>query len=236
MADSVGTIRLTIRPLLVFQFLVAVAATILAASLAGRLLYVSGYLQSFDFTINELLNVDAEANPPTWFAAMQLFAAGLLALSLAELRNDTQRWGWYLVAGTLTLMSLDEVSSLHEELGRPLRDALGTSGIFYFAWVLVAIPFVITMAVVLRRLLSSLAKQERRLFFAASGLYFCGAIGGEMVSGIVADDQESVGYVFITHVEEGLEYLGVAMLIYALGTIIVGSKHQARMDPVRQIV
>ncbi len=228
MNGSAGTIRLGVKPALVFRFLVAVAALIVAVSLLGRLLYVTGHLQGFDYSINDLFNVDAEANPPTWFGSMMLFAASMLSLSIAGMRVEIEQRAWYLLAGTLALMSLDEAATLHEQAVSPLRDALDTSGIFYFAWVLLGIPFVIGMGLVLRPLFRSLADIDKQNLITAAALYFSGALGGEMVSGLAADDQDSVSYVLITHVEESLEYLGAAMLIYALTSIIVTSNSAVR--------
>jgi hypothetical protein len=233
MNGSAGTIRLGVKPAQVFRVLAAATVLILVVSLVGRLLFVTDHVQSFDYSVNELFNVDAEANPPTWFGSMMLFTAALLSLAVAGTRVGIERPAWYLFAATLTLMSVDEAATLHEQAVSPLRDALDTSGIFYFAWVLIGIPFVIGMGVVLRPLFRSLTTVDKRNLMASGTLYFAGALGGEMVSGLAADDQESVAYVLITHVEEGLEFFGAALLIYSLTSIIVSSSTSAALDSER---
>ena len=231
MEDQLGRIELKVRPLRVLQLLLTISALSILVSLVLRLMWVSGRLQGMNFTINELLNVDAEGNPPTWFGSMMLFTSALLALAIAQKNSGAQGRGWYILAAALTWMSLDESSSLHEQAGRPLRDLFDTSGVLYFAWVLLAIPLVLVIGALVLPVLSSLKGLEKRNLFIAGGLYLAGALGGEMVSGLESDDFQSSRYVIVTHTEEALEFAGAAFLIFALSSIAIRMSGRAPLAP-----
>jgi len=90
-----------------------------------------------------LFETAAEANIISWFSSLLLLIAGALLLLIARVEThsaDTYARHWKILAWVFFFLSMDETASLHEELIVPLRNAIGTSGIFYFAWVIVAIP------------------------------------------------------------------------------------------------
>jgi hypothetical protein len=146
----------------------------------------------------------------------------VLALSApaATGREHAERYPghWKPLAILLLLMSLDEAASLHEGTIEPLRSALGTGGPFYYAWVIPGMVFVLAFALAYRGFLLGLPPKTRGMFAVAGTLYVCGALVTEMVGGVYADSYGEVGiaYLTITSVEEYLEMLGVATLLYAL--------------------
>lgn len=172
-----------------------------------------------------LLEVDYEASVYTWFSELLLAGAGALMFLIGRDRPSKGHWvnvQWLLLAGLAFFVSLDESVSLHEKLVEPLRAALNTSGAFYFAWIipyglacilglLAAIPF-----------LRSLPRRTMGLFVLAVATFLAGAIGCEMIGGALKENEYALAgqtaYHIAATVEEGLEGLGVLIVIYALVT------------------
>lgn len=167
------------------------------------------------------LSVDTERSVPTWFASALLLLCSMFAFSaLARNEEHTARYAgrWKVLSIVLLLMSLDEAVGLHERTIEPLRSALKAGGPFYYAWVIPALIFVLAFALAYRRFLLDLSSKTRRLVAVAGTLYVCGALIMEMVGGAYADAYGGAGiaYLAITSVEECLEMLGLATLLYAL--------------------
>jgi hypothetical protein len=119
-------------------------------------------------------------------------------------------------------LAVDETISVHERLIVPIRTALDTSGVLYFAWV---IPYGIALAIFLIptiKNLFTLPKRIRLMFVAAGTIYISGAIGMELIGG---RHYELYGpknhlYFLITSIEEILEMSGIVIFIHALLTYI----------------
>ncbi|MBD2258598.1 hypothetical protein [Pseudanabaena sp. FACHB-2040] len=115
-------------------------------------------------------------------------------------------------------LSLDEAISLHEKLIEPLRAAFDLGGIFYFSWVLPMIGFLGILAFFYLRFLLDLSLRSRRLFLLASGMYISGAIGVEMINGLLWESANAATplYGAFTTLEEFLEMIAISIFIYAL--------------------
>lgn len=167
-----------------------------------------------------LANVDAENTLPTWLSAVMLLVAAALAGLAArhERRSGGRDSGhWTAMSLIVLVLSVDEIASFHEALAGPLRQALGLSGVFYYGWVVPAVAAVVLLAVVSKRFLWRLSPGLRWRLIAAA-LYFGGAVGMEMVSGLFAGEVErgGWGYTLASTVEETLEMAGVVLLIDTL--------------------
>ena len=67
----------------------------------------------------DLFDLKGEQNIPTWFSSMLLAWTGLVAASCGQLEVvHPQRVTWRMIAGTLFLLSCDEVVMFHESLTR----------------------------------------------------------------------------------------------------------------------
>lgn len=176
----------------------------------GRLL---GFVPEF--------GLDYENNIPTYFAGLLLLFAALLAWGVARLaraRHDPFVRHWNVLAALLAYISVDEIASLHERLIPPLRHALGADGFLYFAWVIPAIGLLLLFLVAYARFFWALGRRWKRLFAAAGAIYVAGGLGMEVVGGgyVSRYGQETLTYALISTVEEVLEMVGLAVLIYAL--------------------
>ena len=172
-----------------------------------------------------LLNLDEEANIPTLYSSVTiLLCAGLLAIIAAARKKQEKReyLYWAGLAIIFLFLALDESATLHEEIIRPLRNALNTSGVLYFAWVIPYGIFTIILMLIYLRFLISLPSRIRYLIILAGILYVAGALGGELIGGhwFGKYGPENVTYELITMVEESLEMVGILVFIYALMSFI----------------
>ena len=115
-------------------------------------------------------------------------------------------------------VSLDEAGRLHELAIEPLREHLGASGLFYWAWVIPAMFVIPVLAVAYLRFLIALPRPTRRLFVLAATLFLTGALGLEMLGGpwVETHGLHSPVYVVFWTMEETLEMSAVAIFTYAL--------------------
>jgi hypothetical protein len=125
---------------------------------------------------------------------------------------------WQLLAVIFLYLSLDEAVAIHEKWSNPVKSLLSTDGLFYHAWVIPAILFVSVFLMLYLRFLAHLPPKTRRLFKISSIIYITGAIGFEMISGALINSGGTKGlaYILCTHVEEGLELLGLSIFLYGL--------------------
>ncbi|WP_139977319.1 hypothetical protein [Nocardioides litoris] len=198
----------------------------LAALAADRLLgatRLTGPLRQVD--------LNAEGNLTSWWGSfLLLLAAGVAAAVAAGSRADGPAAArrWWVLAGLLALMSIDETAQLHDLATGPLRRALGTDlGLFHFAWVIPALLALVASAAYLAPLVRSLEPVVRRRFLVAVGVYVAGAVVLEMLGGLVVDTDVDVrGYTapYLTTMtaEETLELVGSVLLVTALLAVAAG--------------
>ena len=180
--------------------------------------------------VNELERTflfNAERNVPTAYSALALLTCAILIafIGLLHKRAGEPALLWYFLAFVFLFLAVDEYESIHEKLGEYVGDALDPSGVFYFAWV---IPYGIAVAAFVALYFRFLLRLPRRtmVLFVVSGLIFVtGAIGFEMLGGLIADEpgHNGVWYGAVSTIEETMEMLGIALFIYALLDYIVAT-------------
>ncbi len=177
--------------------------------------HVFGLVRLFDF--------NGEQNVPALFSSvMLLFCAGLLGVVAAvQIRLGKHYGEWLGMALLFVFLGVDESTSIHERLSEPIRNALDTGGVLYFAWV---IPYGILAALVLLlsfRLLADLAPRLRLLVMLSGAIYVGGAVGLELAGSSywqATEGQLDATYALITTFEETLEMAGLVLFAYALMT------------------
>lgn len=216
-------LRLVVTPRAVLRVLVPVVVLLALVSLAGQLLLawrddVGGAL---GFLVG-LTDLDNERTVPTWFQAVLLAGTGA---ALWTVGDDAQRSGrrrtgyWRLLAVAFVYLSADEALRLHERAMGPLSARFDLTGALFFSWVLVAVPLVLVLVAVLVPFLRSLPRRTLGLLLLAGALYVGGSVGVEMVGAVLWSGglEGSLAYVGVATIEELLEMLGVATLLYAIG-------------------
>lgn len=173
----------------------------------------------------ELFNFDSEKNIPTLYSSIALIIASILLLSIAFINKKYKSTyiPWFGLSLIFLFLSIDEISSIHEGLVLPTREALKTTGIFYFAWI---IPYGIALVIFIiaySRFLFKLPKNIMILFLVSGAIFVFGAIGFEMLGGKQVElyGRDNIIYALFYTCEESLEMIGVAIFIYTLLTYIV---------------
>ncbi len=222
MGVAQDTVRLSTRRVL--RTLLAIVAALGVMGVAAVVARYTDILPA-EFPGDQILQqqffLDQENNIPTWFSsALLLFAAGSATfLGRFEPTGDrSRRRRWYGLGVVFGLMSLDEVASIHETFSSMIRDGLGLGGILYFAWVLPAILLAAVVGLYYLRFLAALPRRVQVPLIAAGVIYLSGALGMEMVGGVLADggNQDALPYGLVTTLEELLELVGLSLLCFGL--------------------
>ena len=196
--------------------------------LMGGLYFISR--RAKDVIPRPLLNffdLNGETNLPSWFSAGQLALIGglLAAFAATQLRRKARpAWSVMLAGGVFLFMSLDEVTSLHENFGYWLdkfqhrRDTIFVETGF---WMLICAPlFLIAigrLAVGARRYL-----RERRAiavkFAAGIAIYLLAAAGVEALSNFATPHGAAARALVL--LEEMGEMLGATMILWGVWELI----------------
>jgi hypothetical protein len=161
------------------------------------------------------LNVNGEANLPTWWNASLLLAVAFCAFAArVEERDTARRRAWLLVAVAGLLMSMDEITSLHERLnGLVLSTGITPRT---FPWLIPGVVIAAAGFLLLVRVGRALPRPARGLLLLALTGYAAGAVGMEAINGVLRGGRW-LYYVMGTTVEETLE---MAACILAIGAIL----------------
>ena len=143
----------------------------------------------------------------------------LIPIWQVQRTNSDSQMIWAFLSGLFLFLAYDELFSVHEALIKPIRETLGTSGPFYFAWVIVYGAGVTLLSLLFFPVWWRLNKTVKLWFALAAVTYLSGAVGFEMIGGL---HRETIGkqgdliYGILYTLEESLEMAGLIMLIYCL--------------------
>lgn len=196
----------------------------LGAALVG--LHLLDHVLDHPWTmVARLVNLDGEANLPTWYSSGLLLVLALMFGALGRVRPPhlaLRPWVAFMLAAVCLTLSLDEVAQIHEWIGRRSDVLLadGTrqntlvprTGIWMF---LLGPPFLLVVAWLWSRFRTALAHLPRvtRLYTTGFAVYVLSAFGVEMAANLVrAGSPWSAVQVTV---EEGGEMLGLTLLIWA---------------------
>lgn len=174
--------------------------------------YIYGLAELFDFA--------QEMNVPTLYSSFALLVACLLLsiIALSHKRTGSSYFPWLGLAVIFLFLSIDETAALHERLTAPVRTALGSTGLLFFAWIIPYGLAVLLLAIAYGKFLMRLAKDIRNLFLVSGATFVAGAIGVEAIGGrhLELYGPGNLTYLLLSTGEELLEMLGIAIFIYAL--------------------
>ena len=164
-----------------------------------------------------LLSLSYEQNLPSFYSAALLLGCSLLLALVAQgARNNGERFvpAWWVLSAGFLYISIDEVLSFHEELGKLIK--LG--GVLYFSWVIPAAVLVLVLGAAYIPFLRALPRPMRLRFLLAGAIYVGGAVGMELPLGYwtAHHGTDNLGYGLIDAAEEALEMLGLNLFLLAL--------------------
>lgn len=196
------------------------------AGIASFLIFRHMVLQSarfwsgdrFLFGSSTPFSLGAEDNFSTYFYTFALFACGALlaAIAIGEARQGGYRpLYWYALSGIFLFLSMDEMMSIHERLGEPVKALVGESAVFHYAWVLPYGLLVIIVAIAFSRFLVQLRRRTAILFIVTGAVYVTGALGFDTLSGLHSSGFGNLNIRYAA-LEELLEISGTILFLYAL--------------------
>lgn len=202
-------ISVAINPKLIFSVLISF-----------NLLMVFAYLGNFlVFNVAPIymLDLNSEANLPTWYSSMLLFLVGLTAISL-YLTPPTPTGAkplLFLLGGmSFLFLSADEVALIHEKF----------NGLFFGSWILIyGLITLIILSCVKKELYYIWCLNKKSVFLGILGLSFYGiAMSCEYIGYFIYGDifwnnpNKSIGYILEVCVEEFFELTGHSTILYGL--------------------
>jgi len=173
-----------------------------------------------------LFNVSNEANIPSWFnSTLLLFNALLLGMIMLARRNAAHSFAgyWGVLAAGFFYLSVDESSSLHENLNEPMVEltrsmGFSSGGMLTFAWPIAALAI---LAIFVWRFVPFMRHLPKRIcvsFLISGAIFVSGAVVMEIVGGYMFDTHGyySKGFVVASTIEEFLEMTGLIVFADAL--------------------
>lgn len=206
-------------------------AVVVVLGLIGQIIrYTTGHAWVYGFVPKT--NLNGEANIPAYFSSIILLAASALlaVIGVTHKTSGAVYWRhWVGLALIFLWLSLDEAAALHELATEPLQAALGTRGIFFYAWVIPALGLLAVFAVSFWRFYFHLPLDTRRRFTIAAVLYLGGGLGIEFIEAALADARGEGDFIYVLLVaaEEMIEMAGVIVFIDALLRYII--EHRPRV-------
>lgn len=196
--------------------LLAIIFILLVLHLLGQLVFQFNQAPSaFTVDLIDRFNVDKELSVQTWLAS---FLATLTALAafLNGILSGSRRVVWWILGGLFLLISLDETAALHELSLQGLHILAGFGeGQTYFqnAWLFLIPVIIMGVLWVIWQLKKHLPPAVFSGLTVGLGVFLLGAVVVEFLS--IEVDKVSLAYRFgYTTVEEGLEFLGIWIMLY----------------------
>jgi hypothetical protein len=168
------------------------------------------------------LNVDEEESLATFLQMVNLLGASVLLFMVGRRTRRLgapHAMGWLSLSAIFLYLAIDESTLLHEHLILPLQRALDAGGIFFFTWVVVAIPLLVFFLVLYIPFLRDLDPETRKGFIVAGLVYVAGALGMEMAGGVWVEGRSFIDPIYLTvfvPLEEGLETAGQLLFLSVL--------------------
>ena len=217
-----------INPKRTLIFLMSLVAALIGMSIWGQHMRFFGVADIrgtwHEFLIDLMMTafyMDLEGNIPTYINALLLFIPALLLAFIGAWKNivkDKFRFQWNALALVFFMLSVDEVSVIHERFIKPMRAIFGAESFFYFAWIIPGMIAVTLFGLTFLMFFLHLDKKFKWLFFLSLGVYIGGVIGGEMVSGYFAANLglKNYTYAVVASIEESIEMFGCTFIVYSL--------------------
>ena len=174
--------------------------------------------------LSSVFDLDAEMNVPTWFSSMQLMLIGLLLAVFAWAKFDRTKLkasiGLIAVSALFILFSMDEVATIHENVGGKLVYYLKAQNqdsvfVLFAFWTVLLVPTLVILACIVSATRVHWAGRPLiGLRFVFGMVVFLGsAVGVELVWAAVfhMNPSESPIEVFI---EEVGEMVGATLLVW----------------------
>lgn len=215
-----GQLLIQITPSKVTIILAGIALFLILASFTLDTIESLTWAQKY-WGFRVKFDLDQEANIPTYFSSFILLISATLFTLIGLMKRRTKgqfAQHWVGLGMIFLFMSLDETAVLHEKFIPIFKEWLHPQGIFFFGWVILALPLVAITALIYLRFFLHLPTKYKILIFISIAVYLTGVLGTEMIGGWFAEyiGESNPFYNVLTTFEESLEPIGIITLIYTL--------------------
>ncbi len=176
-----------------------------------------------------ILSLNREQNVGAWYSTVLIFSCAFLLMIAGRRASeayDRDARYWYILAIVFVALSFDEASSVHETLMDYIQPVLQTSGPLLYAWVVPALILVPVFGFLYIPFLRRLRSPYGIWFLVSGAVFVAGALGMEMVGGMVEDNKLAFTVSFL--IEESLELAGMTSFLLAVMSYL-------RTDPAVQL-
>lgn len=171
----------------------------------------------YDVQGTSVFGLNREQNIGAWYSSLLIFASAIL-LMIAGRRasrvKDKDTVHWYFLSCVFVALSFDEACSVHEMVMVVLQDSLHTTGPLLYAWVIPALIMVPLFAIAYIPFLRRIRSPYGAWIFISGAIFVTGALGMEMIEGIVSEDKVAFTISFL--IEESLELVGMTSFFLAI--------------------
>jgi hypothetical protein len=169
-----------------------------------------------------LFDSDQKLNFPSALKILLLLSATTLFAVLGmAVRDRWHRRRWLGMGAVFTVLTMDEMTYMHQRLSDTLHDLFDTGGPLRFAWILVYLPLIAALVVVYWPLWRKLANPFRTQLLVAAVLFAGGSGGIEVFKAALFDeDHWKLSFGLVASLSDSLELLGLALLVTALLTVV----------------
>lgn len=193
---------------------------------------VTGFLRwLFDHPLVDatgIFDVGGDSTIPTWYSALMLCICSALSIFIGWTKlRERERYGkkWITIGSIFLLMSIDEVSRIHETLGDTFGKLVqinDSTGLLHYEWVILGFLLVLGVALYCLPLVVNLPRDIKTLFIVSATVYVLGGLGIEMINGRTeyVYGSRTILYAVGTGFEELCEMLGTSLFIYSFAVYI----------------
>ncbi len=209
-------------------------AVLFAVDIAFGVVYLGYFLIGHPYEpLAKVIDLDGEANLPTWYSSMQWFCVAYVLWVFAVrhiVRSQVRSWFLIIVPMVFLLFSVDEVATLHEHIG-VLTDVLLPNGTrddtpfirtgFYFLFL--GIPFIILFIGLIAAVRPYLARYPTGFLKIAAGfaLFMFAAGGLDLLSNFVEIGTLASAVQILT--EEVTEMIAATIVLWGSYDLIAGT-------------
>jgi hypothetical protein len=190
-------------------------AGLIAATFAAQVWHK---LAAEENTVINLFDSDQKLNFPTSMKLALMLGATLLFLLVglgAAVRHDRVRWMG--IGALFALVTLDELTYMHQRISDAFHTWFGASGALRFAWIVIYVPALAVIAFVYFPWWRALPRHLRNGLLWAALLFAGGSAGMELAKGVLYDEHDwGLKFGLVAALSDSLELLGLGILVAML--------------------
>lgn len=185
-----------------------------------------------DNTVINLFDSDQKLNFPTALKlALMLGAALLFCVVALGARERHDRVRWFGLGALFGLVTLDELTYMHQRISDAFHDWFGASGALRFAWIVIYVPVLAVVAVVYFPWWRALPRHLRNGLLWAALLFAGGSAGIELAKGALYEEHDwGLKFGLVAALSDSLEFIGLGLLVVLLLREVASSPAAVTVD------